>query len=125
MKLTLLTILSSILFLMPVYAEEKNISSEITENSEITPFALMTFKNVVVSTSNKNIKLEVDIVVNDGTSKIVEVKNIRLYSVIGNIDINSVSWGSPQYWSGGDYATIGVTFKEDGTVKSDLVYCYP
>ena len=86
-KLKLLTILFSLFFYaasLSVQAAESIETVGFTENDtnnsnyEITPRALITATNVL-KWSEKNIfQVQADIVTNDGTGKIIDIKNIQL-----------------------------------------------
>lgn len=92
-------------------------------NQAIIPRALITATNVYKWSESGNFKIRADIVTNDGTGKIIDIKNIYLDMYTSNIQEISLSNG--EIWEGGSYATVTITYRYNGKIYSDIAKFYP
>lgn len=94
--------------------------------------ALITLSEVEASTPSGYVRVKADLVVNDGTNTIVEIKNAYVsghrVSIIENLvkyDITNVACDSGTVWSGGSFAAVTVTYRVGGNVRSEVCTFYP
>lgn len=133
MKKLLTILLSSLLLFtisLPVHAATSIEIIRFTENNTdysdnaIIPKALITTANVKKESESRIFEIAADIVTNDGTQKIIDIKNIRLISFTG--DIKEINMSSGEIWESGSYATVTITYRnEKNSICTDIVKFYP
>lgn len=128
----ILTILLTLLILsasLPVQAAElvEPAESNITNSGvEITPKALITSSAVRKWSDSGNFMVQADIVTNDGTGQIIDVKNILLAGWTAKMDnVKEISLSSGSIWDNGSYATVTITYRDNGNICTDIVRFYP
>lgn len=94
-----------------------------TLNYTITPRALITATNVYKWSEADKFRVRADIVTNDGTGKIIDIKNIHLDMYIS--DAQEISLSKGEIWEGGSYATVTITYRYNGNIYTDIVKYYP
>lgn len=122
-KTIALTLVAFILISMPVFAAETDNIQSGTIEKTASPRALITLKNVVKWSEQHIFEVQADVVVNDGTSKVIDLKNITVLSWYGSF--NDVRVGRYELWNGGEFASVTITYYENKTLKSDVVKFYP
>ena len=110
---------------LPVCAAENSINSGTISESEVTPRALITASNVRKRSNNGNFVVEADIVTNDGTGKIIDIKNISLEGWPGSVNEGQVSLSNGEIWNNGEYAIVNISYWYEGKYYTDYVMYYP
>ncbi len=108
---------------LPVQAAESIGDSMVITEDEVTPRALITTTNVLKWSEKGYFSVQADIVTNDGTGKIVDIKNIQKRGYSDGMENYSVSSG--EIWNGGEYATVTITYQYNGEIGTDIVKYYP
>lgn len=131
-KTKIFAFLSLLLFFLTPLSVQAAESIEINEftdtdtstlNHTITPRALITATNIYKWSEADKFRVRADIVTNDGTGKIIDIKNIHLDMYTGEAQEVSLSGG--EIWEGGSYATVTVTYRYNGNIYTDIVKYYP
>lgn len=90
-KITVTFLMLMVLFSsLPVCAAENSINDCIISESEVTPRALITASNVRKRSNSGDFVVEADIVTNDGTGKIIDIKNISLQGWPGKVNVGAL-----------------------------------
>ena len=94
--------------------------------------ALITLSEVEAETPSGYVRVKADLVVDDGSSTIVDIKNTYVsghrVSVRENMvkyDIESVACDSGSIWSGGSFATVTVTYRVGTELRTEVWIFYP
>lgn len=120
-------LLSLLIFLIPVpvYAYESVEDGITVSNNEISPQALIVATGVRKWSESGNFIVHADIVTNDGTGKIIDIKNIVRTGGTEKMENVEVSLSSGEIWNGGEYATVTITYQYNGSINTDIVKYYP
>lgn len=125
-KIKMFIILTLLFFIipLPVQAAEFTEIYYYTPNSEISPKALIISTNVIKKSEKNIVTIIADIVTNDGTGKIIDIRNIKLDTYIS--DIKEISLSHGEIWENGSYATVTITYRDkNNNICTDIAKFYP
>ena len=106
-----------------IYAAENG--SEVTTRSIL----VVTQK---ANTPSSNVSVKATLTVSESQHKIIQVNNAwvdsyttHISGIPTGIEESSISLSSPSIWDNGNYATITVTYRQNGAIKSEVCTFYP
>ena len=110
---------------LQVCAAEVNENNNLILEEEMAPRALITNVNVKKRSESGDFEVKADIVTNDGTRRIIDIKNISLSGWPSKLDGVQIILSSGEIWSNGEYATVIISYWYNGKQNTDIVTYYP
>lgn len=124
-------VITGFLLLVCAFAPLQVCAAEVNENNnlileeEMAPRALITNVNVKKRSESGDFEVKADIVTNDGTRRIIDIKNISLSGWPSKLDGVQIILSSGEIWSNGEYATVIISYWYNGKQNTDIVTYHP
>lgn len=110
---------------MCVCAAEVNENGYVISEGEVSPRALITNTNVRKRSQSDAFLVSADIVTNDGTMKIVDIRNISLIGRPAKLENIQINLSSGEICNNGEYATVSISYMYGNEFNTDIVIFYP